>query len=104
MISNYMELWYFILFCLLQRYDDPPDAYPLRADRLFCPELYRKVRQRRMLSSQHNGKGMHTEGRLGQSADKVASCSAGGGTELLSCAVGAVVVTEQSNSGHGTEQ
>lgn len=53
---------------------------------------------------QHNFKGMHTKGRLGQSADKVASCSAGGGTELLSCAVGAVVVTEQSSSGHGTEQ
>ena len=57
-----------------------------------------------MLSSQHNGKGMHTEGRLGQSADKVASCSAGGGTELLSGAVGVVVVTAQSSSGHGAEQ
>ena len=53
---------------------------------------------------QHNGKGMHTKGRLGQSADKVASCSAGGGTKRLSGAVGAVVVTEQSNSGHGAEQ
>ena len=53
---------------------------------------------------QHNFKGMHIKGRLGQSADKVASCSAGGGTELLSSAVGAVVVTAQSCSGHGAEQ